>query len=77
MSEPHADPPPAPPAAEIEAAARGVVAAAMGEGLRVRLMGGLAIRIQSPSAARPPYERSCRNFDLVAYRRDVVLLGAG
>ena len=71
MSEPRADPVPAPPAAEIEAAARRVVAAAIGDGLRVRLMGGLAIRIQSPSAARPPYERSYRDFDLVARGRDV------
>ena len=74
MSEPHADPVPAPPAAEIEAAARGVVGAAMAEGLRVRLMGGLAIRIQSFSAARPPYERSYRDFDLVAHGRDVAAL---
>ncbi|MGZ8502629.1 MAG: hypothetical protein ACXWW6_07235 [Candidatus Limnocylindrales bacterium] len=62
---------PAPSAAEIEAAARRVVAAAIGDGLRVRLMGGLAIRIQSPSSARPPYERSYRDFDLVALGRDV------
>jgi hypothetical protein len=74
MSDPHADPVPAPPAAEIEAAARGLVAAAIAEGLRVRLMGGLAIRIQSPSAARPPYERSYRDLDLVAHGRDVAAL---
>ena len=74
MSEPQADPVPAPPAAEVEAAARRVVAAAMGEGLRVRLMGGLAIRIQSPSATRPPYERSYRDLDLVAHGRDAPAL---
>jgi hypothetical protein len=74
MSEPRADPVPAPPAAEIEAEARRVVAAAIGDGLRVRLMGGLAVRIQSPSAARPPYERSYRDFDLVAHGRDVAAL---
>ncbi|MDP9482435.1 MAG: hypothetical protein M3P84_04345 [Chloroflexota bacterium] len=70
MTESQADPVPAPPAAEIEAAARRVVAVAMGEGLRVRLMGGLAIRIQSPSAARPPFERSYRDLDLVTHGRD-------
>jgi hypothetical protein len=74
MSEPNADPVPAPPAAEIEAAARRLVVAAMGEGLRVRLMGGLAIRIQSPSAARPPYERSYRDLDLVTHGRDAAAL---
>lgn len=74
MSDPHADPVPAPPAAEIEAVARGVVAAAIAEGLWVRLMGGLAIRIQSPGAARPPYERSYRDLDLVARARDVAAL---
>ena len=71
MSEPALDPVPAPPSAEIEAEARRIVAAAMAGGLRVRLMGGLAIRIQSPSAARPPYAREYRDFDLVAHSRDV------
>jgi len=42
--------------------------------LRVRLMGGLAIRIQSRSATRPPYERSYGDFDLVAHDRDVPAL---
>jgi hypothetical protein len=39
--------------------------------LRVRLMGGLAIRVASPSASRPPYERSYRDLDLVAHGKDV------
>lgn len=72
MSQPPGDP--APPSAEIEAAARSVVAAAMAERLRVRLMGGVAIRIQSPSARRPPYERAYRDFDLVAHDKDVAAL---
>ena len=37
-------------------------------------MGGLAIRIQSPSATRPPYERSYRDLDLVAHGRDAPAL---
>ena len=72
MSLPPGDP--APPSAEIEAAARAVVAQAMAERLRVRLMGGVAIRIQSPSARRPPYERTYRDFDLVAHDKDVAAL---
>lgn len=71
MSQPPGDPAPAPPSAEIEAEARRVVEAAVAERLRVRLMGGLAIRIQSPAVARPPYERTYRDLDLVARSRDV------
>ena len=74
MSDPQADPAPAPPAAEVEAGARGLVDAAIAQGLRVRLVGGLAIRIQSPNAARPPYERTYGDFDLVARGRDVAAL---
>jgi hypothetical protein len=74
MTDPLADPVPAPPAAEIEAAARDIVGAAMADGLRVRLMGGLAIRIQCPSASRPPYQRSYRDLDLVAASRDAAAL---
>ena len=44
------------------------------QGLRVRLMGGLAIRIQSPSASRSPYERSYRDLDLVSHGKDVAAL---
>ena len=46
----------------------------IGQKLRVRLMGGLTIRIQSPSANRPPYERSYRDLDLVAHGKDVSAL---
>jgi hypothetical protein len=34
-------------------------------------MGGLAIRIASPSAGRLPFERSYRDFDLIAHAKDV------
>ena len=71
MSEPALVPEPTVPSAEIEAEARRIVEGATAQGLRVRLMGGLAIRIQSPTATRPPYERDYRDFDLVAHGRDV------
>jgi len=65
---------PPPPSAEVEAAARRVIDEAMAGKLRVRLMGGLAVRIQSPSVRRPPYERSYRDFDLVAHGKDTAAL---
>jgi hypothetical protein len=74
MSQPSDDPAPAPPSAEIEAEARRIVQTAIAQHLRVRLMGGIAILIQSPSASRPPYERRYRDFDLVAHAKDVTSL---
>jgi hypothetical protein len=74
VSAPLGDASAAPPTADIEAEARRLLGAVVAEGLRVRLMGGLAIRIQSPSAERPPYERTYRDFDLVAHGRDVAAL---
>src|SRR6476659_4403737 len=74
MSQPPDDPAAAPPSAEIEAEARRIVEAAIAQGLRVRLMGGIAILIQSPSVSRPPYDRPYRDFDLVAHARDVASL---
>jgi len=74
MSQPPDDPAPDPPSAEIEAEARRVVEAAIAQRLRVRLMGGIAFLIQSPSARRPPYERGYRDFDLVAHAKDVAAL---
>ena len=65
---------PAPPAEEIAAEAARLVGLATAEGLRVRLMGGLAIRFQSPTARRPPYTRVYRDLDLVAHGRDVAAL---
>jgi hypothetical protein len=71
MSQPPGDPAPVPPSAEIEAEARRVLGLAITARLRVRLMGGLAVRIQSPSASRPPFERSYRDFDLIVHDKDV------
>ncbi len=73
MSPPPDEPPP-PGADEIEAAALRLMESAIDGGLRVRLMGGLAIRVQSPTATRPPYERVYRDFDLVAHDKDVSAL---
>jgi hypothetical protein len=73
MSPPPDDPAPA-PSAEVEAEARRLMGTVVDGGLRARLMGGLAIRIQSPSATRPPYERMYRDFDLVAHGKDVTAL---
>jgi len=70
MTSPAAEPTPA-PAAEVEAEARRLMGLIVDQKLRVRLMGGLAIRIQSPSASRPPYERVYRDLDLVAHGKDV------
>jgi Uncharacterised nucleotidyltransferase len=71
---PTAPPNPAPPAEEIAAEATRIVELATAEGLRVRLMGGLAVRIQSATARRPPYARLYRDLDLVAHRKDVAAL---
>jgi hypothetical protein len=65
---------PAPPAEEIAAEAARLVGLATAEGLRVRLMGGLAVRLQSPTAQRPPYARVYRDLDLVAHGKDVAAL---
>lgn len=62
---------PAPPSEEIEAEARRVVGLAVDARLRVRLMGGIAIRIQCPSAVRGPFAREYRDFDLIAHDKDV------
>jgi len=70
MTQPPDEPAPA-PAAEVEAEARRLMALIVDQKLRVRLMGGLAIRIESPSASRPPYERSYRDLDLVSHGKDV------
>ena len=70
-SAPPPDGPAAPPPDEIQAEAERLVGLARGRDLRVRLMGGLAIRIQSPSAHRPPHARVYRDLDLVAHDKDV------
>ena len=68
------DVPPPASAAEVEGEALRLMRTVLDGGLRVRLMGGLAIRIQSPTASRPPYERTYRDFDLVAHDKDVSAL---
>ena len=50
--------------AEAERIGRGALAAR----LQVRLMGGVAIRLTSPSVRRPPYARPYGDFDLVGQR---------
>jgi len=35
------------------------------EGLRLRLLGGLAVRLACPSSARPPFDRTCSDADCV------------
>ena len=72
MSETAAsDAPPAPPPDEIQAEAERLVGLARTRELRVRLMGGLAIRVQSPSVRRPLHARVYRDLDLVAHDKDV------
>ncbi len=73
MALPQDEPPPA-PAAEVEAEARRLMGLIVDQRLRVRLMGGLAIRIQSSSASRLPYARSYRDLDLVSHGKDVAAL---
>lgn len=57
------------PAAEVAAEAERLVQAADGAGLQVRLMGGIAIWLSSPSVRVPPYARSYRDMDVVALGR--------
>ncbi len=42
--------------------------------LRARLMGGVAFRLQSPTATRPPFAREYRDLDLIARDKDVPAL---
>jgi hypothetical protein len=73
MSLPPDEPAPA-PSAEVEAEARRLLGLVVNQGLRVRLMGGLAVRVQAPSASRPPYARLYRDLDLVSHGKDVAAL---
>ena len=54
------------PASEVAAEAERLVQAADGAGLKVRLMGGIAFWLNSPSVRRPPYARGYRDMDFVA-----------
>jgi hypothetical protein len=55
---------------DIGAEAARLAAAALAGRLQVRLMGGVAIWLTSPSVRRPPYERGYRDLDFVAASRD-------
>lgn len=48
----------------IEAEAVRIVAAGEAQGLRLRLLGGIAIRLRAPSAARPAFARRYPDIDL-------------
>ena len=58
------------PRDDIQTEAERLAAAAVRAGLGLRLMGGLAIWLASPSARRPPYERPYRDIDFAAASRD-------
>jgi hypothetical protein len=62
--------------------ARRLVESAAGEGLPMRLMGGVGIWLTSPSVRRPPYARPYRDLDLAVasrHKRNITpfLVGAG
>ena len=52
--------------AEAERVANGAVAA----GLQLRLMGGMAVYLTSPTVRRPPYARDYGDFDFVVSAKD-------
>jgi hypothetical protein len=43
--------------------ARSLVAEAASMGLHLRLMGGMAVRVLSPSSRKPPFARTCADLD--------------
>ena len=55
---------------EITAEAERIGRGAVDAGLQLRLMGGTAIYLTSPTARRPPYARSYGDFDLAVARTD-------
>jgi hypothetical protein len=57
-------------ALDIRAEAERLAAAVMGSGLRLRLMGGMAIWLTSPSVRRPPYARQYADLDFAAASAD-------
>ena len=57
------------PASEVAAEAERLVGLADAAGLQVRLMGGIAIWLASPSVRVPPYARVYRDMDVVAPHR--------
>jgi hypothetical protein len=58
------------PRDDIRAEAERLTADAAAAGLGLRLMGGVAVWLTSPSARRPPYERTYRDLDFAAPSRD-------
>lgn len=59
-----------PPLDDIRAEAARLSDLALGAGLRLRLMGGMAVYLTSPSVRRPPYERSYGDFDFAVAAAD-------
>jgi hypothetical protein len=55
---------------DIAAEAARVGLGAVKAGLHLRLMGGVAVYVMSPSVRRPPYARAYRDFDLAVERED-------
>jgi Uncharacterised nucleotidyltransferase len=64
-----ADPAGAPSNEGIRAEAETIVRAANTNGLLVRIIGGLAIAIHSPTAGRPPLSRSYEDIDIVVHKK--------
>ena len=54
---------------DIHGEAERVARAAVGSGLELRLMGGLAVYLTSPSARRPPFQRPYPDFDFAVSSR--------
>lgn len=55
---------------EVPAEAERVATAAAANGLELRLMGGIAVYLTSPSVRRPPFARGYGDFDMAVSRRD-------
>lgn len=54
---------------DIEQEARRIIAAGEAQGLRLRLLGGLAVRLHAPSATREPLVRASADIDLATDAR--------
>ena len=59
-----------PPLDDIRAEAARLSDLAVAAGLRLRLMGGMAVYLTSPTVRRPPYERSYGDFDFAVAAGD-------
>lgn len=57
------------PDADAQDEALAVLDTARARGVVLRAIGGLGVRLASPSASRPPLERSCKDIDLVGLSR--------